>query len=330
LLVFQQGSLIKDDDRMATLGRTANPKTNASALFILTEELAPYLLMILIGFALADLGILGIRDLMLPQKAPPAKPAKQAQITTPNKAAYQTIIGRNIFSSDGIIPEPLAAKAAGKDAKPGMEQVPVLSQLPLNLVGTMVLTNPARSIADIDVKSKNQDIAVMPNHDIDNIATLIRVERNRAILRNLNNGRLEYIEIKSQSKLSFNNQGVPAPVARGTGEVKQLAPNKFKLSRSTIMKHTSDLSSLLMQASTIPRRKANGDIECYILTSFQPNSIFADLGVQQGDCIKSVNGEPIDSPAKAMELYNALKTTNTIKLTVESDGRDVEKEYNIE
>jgi general secretion pathway protein C len=312
---------------MATLGRTANQK---SPPFLLAEELAPYILMILIGYSIADLSILGIRDWMLPQKAPTARPAKQAQISTPNKASYQTIISRNIFNPDGTIPEPLTAK--GTPEKAGVEQAPVPSQLPLNLIGTMVLTNPAKSIADIEVKSKNQDIAVMPNHDIDGIATLIRVERNKAIIRNVNNGRLEFIEIKSQNKLAFNNQGVPAAVtaAKGTGEVKQLAPNKFKLSRATIMKHTSDLSSLLMQASTIPRRKANGDIECYILTSFQPNSIFADLGVQQGDCIKSVNGEPIDSPAKAMELYNALKSTNTIKLTVESDGRDVDKEYSIE
>jgi len=310
------------------LEKTSKEKSKA---LILAEGLAPYFLMALIGYTVADLSILAVRDMMLPQKAPPARAAKQEQISTPNKGTLQTIIGRNIFSPDGIIPEALSAKQS-KNGQIGSELPPVPSQLPLNLIGTVVMTKAEKSIANIEIKSKNQALALSPNHDIDNIATLIRVERNKAIIRNTNNGRLEYIEIKSQNKIAFNNASAIAPTAvvKGPGEVKQVAPNKYKLSRATIKKHTADLSSLLMQASTVPRRKANGDIECYILTSFQPNSIYADLGVQQGDCIKSVNGEPIDSPAKAMDIYKALQDANTIKLTVESDGHDQEKEYTIE
>lgn len=300
-----------------------------SRLQEIAEGLVPYLMIAMLGYGIADLAILEVRDDMLPQKPPPVRPSHQQTIAPPNKGSYQTIISRNIFSPDGIIPDPISSIAnPNKPGKPGMELPPVPSSLPLNLIGTMVLTNPAKSIAEIEVKSKNEVMAVQANHDIDTLATLIKVERNKAIIRNLNNGRLEFIEIKNQSKLSF--AAPTAPVVRSNGEIKQVAPNKYKLSRATILKHTQDLPTLLMQASTIPRRKANGEIECYVLSSFQPNSIFADLGVQQGDCIKAVNGEPIDSPAKAMELYNALKNANTIKITVESDGHDVDKEYTIE
>ncbi len=311
----------------SSVGRHSKVKSKAR---LLAEGLAPYILIALIGYTVSDVGIMSIRDLMLPQKAPPAKPPKPAQFNTSNKASYQSIISRNLFNQDGMIPDALALKANPNDPnRAGVEAPPVLSQLPLNLIGTVVLTKPEKSIANIEVKSKNMVIALMPNREIDNIATLVKVERNKAIIRNTNLGRLEYIEIKNQNKLSFNN---PAPLAapKGPGEVKQVAPNKYILKRETLLKHTSDLSSLLMQASTVPRRKANGDIECYILTSFKPDSIFADLGVNQGDCIKSVNGEPIDSPAKAMEIYNAFKTSSSIKLTVESDGRDVQKDYTIE
>ena len=40
--------------------------------------------------------------------------------------------------------------------------------------------------------------------------------------------------------------------------------------------------------------------------------------------IAEVNGEKIDSPAKAMELYSALKTSNDIKITVERNGKQEE------
>lgn len=300
-------------------------RVDKSNALLMAEGLAPHFLILLFSYFIADLAILSVRDYMLPQKAPQAKPQKASAVNLANKGALQSIISRNVFNPDGTIPEPMLARNSSQ----AQEAPPVPSQLPLELIGTLVMTNPDHSLAEINVKSKNQVIALAPKHDIERIATLIRVERNKAIIRNLNLGRLEYIEIKSQSKLTFTG-AAPTPVMRGSGEIKQIAPNKFKLSRATIMKHTQDLSKLLMQASSIPRRKANGEIECFILTSFQPDSIYADLGVQQGDCIKSVNGEPIDSAAKAMELYNALKNSNHIKLTVESDGRDQDKEYTIE
>lgn len=311
-------------------GRSSNDRlAQKTRMQEILESLAPYILASAIGYGAADLSILSMRDSMLPQKAPPAKTSKQAFLPPPNKSAYQTIVQRNIFNPDGTIPDALSSK--GDSAKGGPEVAPVPSQLPLSLVGTVVLSNPAKSIANIEVKSKNQVISVSPTKDIDGIAVLVRVERNKAVFRNSNNGRLEYIDIKTANKLAFAG-GAPGatPVARGTGEVKQIAPNKFKLSRDTITRHTQDLSKLLMQASSIPRRKSNGEIDCFILTSFQPDSIFADLGVQQGDCIKTVNGQNIDSPAKAMEMYQAFKNANSIKITVESDGRDIEKEYNIE
>jgi len=294
------------------------------------ESASPYIIAALVGAGAADLSVMSVRDSMVPQKPPAMKPAHVESLNPPPKSSYQIILSRNILSPEGLIADALSAK--GDNKGPGNDLPPVPSQLPLNLVGTVVFSNPAKGLANIEVKAKSTVLAVPVGHNIDTLATLVKVERNKAIFRNLNNGRLEYIENKptSTTKITLGATTEAPSIARGTGEVKMVAPNKFKLSRTAIMKHTQDLSKLLMQASTVPRKKANGDIECYVLTSFQPDSVFADLGVQQGDCIKSVNGEPIDSPAKAMELYNALKNANTIKITVESDGHDVEKEYNIE
>jgi len=294
---------------------------------LLLEKASPYILAIVLAFGLSELTVTSLRDQFLPKKAPPSRPPRVENLQLPTKSSYQIIASRNLFNMDGVIPEALSAK--GDKGQPGGDQAPVLSQLPLTLVGTVVLTNPEKSIANIEVKSKNQVVAVMVGHDIDTLAKLKKVERNKAIFLNNNNGRMEYIENKPTTKLAFSGAAAPE-VSVAKGDVKQIAPNHYKLQRASLLRHTQDLSKLLMQASTTARKKSNGEIECYVLTSFQPDSVFADLGVQQGDCIKSVNGEPIDSPAKAMEIYNALKNANTIKITVESDGRDIEKEYNIE
>ena len=73
-----------------------------------------------------------------------------------------------------------------------------------------------------------------------------------------------------------------------------------------------------------------GLIECFSLADIATGSIYERLGLKKNDCIKSVNGEKIDSPAKAMELYNALRgSASSINLGIERNGRDDSFQYQI-
>jgi general secretion pathway protein C len=63
--------------------------------------------------------------------------------------------------------------------------------------------------------------------------------------------------------------------------------------------------------------------------SIQPGSIYEKLGFKPDDVIKAVNGEPVNSPTKAMELYQTLKTENKIEMTVERNGRDETMTYTV-
>jgi general secretion pathway protein C len=290
----------------------------------LIEILLPYLLFIFLGYCLADLGILSFRDRMLPNQPPPAPPKNFQMATTESRGAYNSITARNIFSSDGIIPDPLQ----GSGPSPEQETAPVPSGLPLVLRGTIVTTDPSRAIANVEVKSKNQVLAYRVGFDIDKIATLTKVERNKIIFRNSNNGRLEYIEMKTEGQ-KINLQGSKGAAPSGKSDVAQVAPNKFEIKRSDVLKYTNDMASILQQAAMAPRRNANGEIDGFKFLSIQPGSIYSQLGFQNGDTIKGVNGEKVDSPAKAMELYNALKTSNNIKITIERDGRDTDMDYNV-
>jgi len=298
-----------------------SPKTQGRRPFF--EKLLPYLLFVFLGFCLADLAILGFRDRMLPNQPPPARPKSFQNSNMESRSAYNSIIARNIFSSDGIIPDPLMGQGPTQE----QEQTPVLSSLPLVLRGTIVTTDPTRAIANVEIKSKNQVLPFRVGYDIDKLATLTKVERNRILFHNLNNGRLEFIEMKSEGQ-KINLQGAK-PVGNGKSDVAQVAPNKFEIKRSDVMKYTGDMASILQQAAMAPARNSNGEIVGFKFLSIQPGSIYSQLGFQNGDTIKGVNGEKVDSPAKAMELYNALKTSNAIKITIERDGHDTDMDYNV-
>lgn len=283
----------------------------------------PYIFFTILGLFTADLLILNFRDKFLPTQAPPTRPVKPFTDETPGRGAYQVIITRNIFSGDNIIPDPVKAKDGG----PGQqEQTPVLSSLPLGLVGTLVHSNPEKSLASIEVKNKSQVLSFAIKQDIDNIATLERIERGRIIIRNTNNGRLEYIELPQQTKLAFESS---KPAAGGGGDIKQVAEGQYELKKADLDKHLSNLPDLLMQARAVPaRRPGTGETYGFRVLEVQPNSILAQI-VRPMDVITGVNGNPVTSIQQAMELYNGMRNSSRVCITVERDGRNVENCYTI-
>lgn len=296
------------------------------------ESFYPYLLAIFIGYTIADVMILNYRDLMLPQEAPPTRPAMPLQPPASSRGAYNTITSRNIFSSDGKVPEALKAEGSGgSEEGKDQESAPVLSSLPLNLVGTIVFVNPERSIATIEIKGKSLVQAFSVGNEIDSVARVEKVERERVILRNLNNNRLEFIEMKSASKLAFKSGGIQLPTAKASGDVMQVAPNKFKLKRSNVLKYTNNLNDVLQQARAVPNRDPKtGEITCFRMLDIQPGSIYEQLGIQKMDCISGVNGTKINSPQQALEVYNALKNASKISIDFERGGTPSNHEYDIE
>lgn len=290
------------------------------------EKWYSYLLFAFVGYCIADLAILSYRDLMLPQSAPPSHPKAPPPDNYVSSGAYNSITSRNIFASSGIIPDALVDKSKGSQEK---EAAPVPSQLPLTLIGTLVHSNPAKSIAAIEVRGKNQVVSYSPGKEIEGMANIISVERQKVIFRNLNSNRLEYLEMKKEgNKVAF---GGTRPATGGGKEVMKTGDNTFAIKRSDLLKYTNDLSSILMQARAVPNRDpGTGAINGFRILDMQPGSIYEQLGVQRMDVIKSVDGTPVDSPAKAMELYNSLKNSPKVSIQVERNGKTETMTYNIQ
>ncbi|MBX3022415.1 MAG: PDZ domain-containing protein [Bdellovibrionales bacterium] len=283
-----------------------------------------YLLALFAGYLISDLAIMSVRPAMLPTQPPPNRPARPPRMTYTDVSKYAQIAQRNVFNQDGKIPQPLTGGANGDV----IDAAPVASQLPLKLEGTLVHANPKKSVATITVKSKNEARSVMVDNEIENMARITGIERRKVIFRNLNNNRLEYIDIPKESAVSF---GVKEPQTLGAGDVQQKGDFEFTMRRSDINKYTSDLGSILQQARMVPNiiPGSGGRVDGFRFVAIQPGSIYEKLGFKPMDVIKKVNGEDVNSPTKAMELYNALKTENRLQLSVERNGREETFKYDI-
>jgi general secretion pathway protein C len=277
-----------------------------------------YILALFIGFLISDLGILYVRPGMLPTQPPPSRPAKMAQQTFTSASNYIKTEKRNIFNQDGVIPPALE----GGDKGGGLDGIPVASQLPLKLEGTLVHANPKKSVATITVKSKNEAQAYMVDHEID------KIERRKVIFRNLNNNRMEFIEIPKEGTVTFGVKDA-APVSGG--EVLQKSEFEYSMKRADINKYLGNLGEILQQARMIPNivPGSGGRVDGFKFVNIQPGSIFEKLGFKPGDTLKKVNGEEINTPTKGMEMFNALKSESRLQMSVERNGRDETFKYDI-
>jgi general secretion pathway protein C len=294
------------------------------------NKAALYGLLLFIAFVAADLTIIYFRDRLLPDQAPPKKAVKMDSFQNQDRSQYSIITTRNLFSSVNFIPDPLRPKEVIGQKK---NDDPVASALPITLIGTLVHTNPAKSVAAVEIKSKNMSGSFSVGAEMEGLAKLERVERGIIYFRNLNNGALEYIEMnKGNAKVSFGATKTPSPAIQSTGkEIQKVGENTFKLKRTDLNKYLNDMSSLLMQARALPNRDpSTGEINGYRLVDYQPGSIFEQLGLPRGTLITSAGGEPVNSIQSAMEMFNKMKTANNIDLGVEMNGSKQTMKYNIE
>ena len=303
------------------LGRSGS-KEDTSRL----TAIALYALLAFIAFAIADLTIIYFRDRFIPSVAPPKKIVAVKSHGFVDRSQYSVISNRNLFSSTGVMPPALT----GGKSQQRQENTPVLSQLPISVIGTLVHSDPKKSIVALDLKTKNKTGSYTTGADVEGLCTIEKVERNIVYIRNRSNGMLEYVEMnKGGNKVNFD-ASKPVAGRPASKDVTMSGTNQFTISRSNLLKYTNDLSSVLMQARAVPNRDPNtGEINGFRVLDMQPGSIYEQLGLQRMDVIKGVNGEPVDSIQKAMEMYNTLKNGSQVKLQIERGGKTDTFTYDI-
>ena len=140
-----------------------------------------YVLLAVAAFFVADVVTTGVRGYMLPTHSPSTKNKRMATLPVKSKSEYASITQRNLFNSDGIIPPPLSQG----DEEEIDDSVPVPTQLPLSLIGTIVHGNPNRSVATIQNRSRSQNEqfqAYRVDDEIPGMAQILSISRKQVIL----------------------------------------------------------------------------------------------------------------------------------------------------
>lgn len=235
---------------------------------------------------------------------------------------YRIIIKRNLFSSANKIPGQTTDTPTNND--------PVKSNLPLNLIGTIVLQDELKSIATIEDRGASM---VYPLRIKDEIEAKIRVtgiQPKRVIFVNLSSGRLEYIELPDDfvSNPRITLGGPKTRPSVGGAGIQQVAPNQYSVARTEIDKALSNLNAVLTQARAIPHFE-NGVLMGYRLVEIVPGSIYTKLGIQENDVITGFNGQGLMDPSEAFKALSDLKTASHIDISLKRNGKQTNYGYDI-
>ena len=110
--------------------------------------------------------------------------------------------------------------------------------------------------------------------------------------------------------------------------IKEISPGNYEVDRAMLDEQLADLDNLIRQARVIPHYK-RGKPAGFKVVGIRSNSIFRHLGLKSGDVLKSVGGEELTSINKALGLFEKLKTSDNVSLSIERRGKGSDIDYTI-
>lgn len=270
----------------------------------------------LLGLTLGHLGasLVGMRLARAP--LPPA--VASGPVTGPSRAAtalldYEVIVQRSLFAPHLAGQYSLAAKPGdGGSAAP-------VPRSNIILLGTVAgLTRP---LALIRNGSEN---AILHLGDIlPDGGKVIAIARQLLKLRYPDGSEQTILPPEIPGEEGAASAPATNPAIRGGSD------NRFAITRAEAEKARSNLGELMKQARMEPH-VVNGKTDGFVVRMIKPNTIFTALGLQVGDIVKEVNGLALDSPEKALQIFQQLREAQHIVVAVVRNDAPLSLEYNLD
>lgn len=279
---------------------------------LLLLALAAYSASSIVGTALAA-------RLIPPPDVDISPPPPPIEIEPAKPAAYYALIAkRDIFNS--VKPTPNAAP---------VEQAAAPTQLKLKLWGTAVFdTGNSFSIIE-DLGARKQGVYAV-NDLVPGNATVKSITWDRVVLSH--NGKDEILELE-EAKSTAPGRAVAAaapaaPAAGGTG-IQQTAENEYSVPRTEVDTALENMSQLFTQIRAVPHFEGGQSVG-FRLFAIRRGSLFDRIGLKNGDIIRSINGNEMNDPSKAVALLQELRDASNLDVDITRNQQPQKLTYSIQ
>ena len=100
------------------------------------------------------------------------------------------------------------------------------------------------------------------------------------------------------------------------------------IERALVDKALANMAALASMARFVPSVR-DGKPNGFKVYAIRPSSLFAKLGMQNGDTLKQINGNEMSTPDQALQLLTKLRSASHLNLQLERRGETVTMDYTI-
>ncbi|MSP91037.1 MAG: hypothetical protein EXR79_04415 [Myxococcales bacterium] len=244
--------------------------------------------------------------------------------------------GRTPFLIEEAAPEPIDEPPAEPPPEvPATPHEPTYdpTTLPIKLLGTMVVSPETWSSATLELERQNQKIVAQGTEILGGQATVYAIRRNYVVLKE--GDKLTIAPLYPREGGPSTSEATPPPSPLPTRSeperqrladagpkvdgVRKVSETAYQLDRSHVNDKLKDLASLGQQVRVVPNYRG-GKYDGVRLIGMSDESLFKQIGFGNGDILMAVNGDRVDSPNKALSLYEALKNKSRLTVLLERDG----------
>jgi general secretion pathway protein C len=110
--------------------------------------------------------------------------------------------------------------------------------------------------------------------------------------------------------------------------IRRKSDTDFEIDRGLLDKLLGDTTTLARSARIVPSVKDNKP-NGFKLYAIRPDSVYAKIGLMNGDTIQAINGYDMSTPAIALEVYTKVRTASNLSVTVLRRGESKTLNYTI-
>ena len=234
----------------------------------------------------------------------------------PSLSSYRAITDRNIF---GSVEDPT------KEIQPDLENLEP-TKLKLALLGTVTGTKET-AVAVIEETDKRKQGLYRVGESVKD-AVLKVILRGKVVLRV---GDKDEILTMEESSSRRTSSPVPERAVTSSRTSASTRPRVYTrtIRRSDITRSMSDINALLSQAQVRPYTSEDGSPGGLSVNNIKAGSIYAKMGLRNGDVVQGVGGNPIASPEDVLSLYEELTSGSNVSIQIMRNGREQTLNYRL-
>ena len=244
-----------------------------------------------------------------------ARPSPAKGYRRPPLSNYRAITERNIFGS---------LENASEGIKPSDLENLEPTKLKLALVGTVAGSDEDAAAFIEETDKRRQELYRVGDSVKD--ATLKAILEGKVVLSV--DGKDEILTMEEPSSRRSSSSSTvrqSSTTSRAVTPQRRSAGVTRTIRRSDIQKSLEDVSGLLNQARIVPAPSDDG----FALSNIKSGSLFAKMGLRNGDIVQGVDDRPITGTEDVVSFYEELGSASNITLDIVRNGRQVSLPFRI-